>query len=878
MQISNILRIALFETRRSHGRLAFSVFAIAIGVGAVTAVRTAVLSLDRSVARQARSIMGADLVLQSNQPLESGAGLEMRRELEQTGAKSAGLTEFYSMLIQGDANAGQSDLVRVRGVESPYPFYGRIPTNPPGGWEQLTRNEGPGPPPILVDPALREVFELTAGSQVRLGNTRYTVIGEIVKEPGSPAAGMGMAPMVYVPRNSLPGTGLMQTGSRIRHQVFFAVPENFALEEWKQSHFEAATENYITIQTYREAADNVQRFLLRLSHFLTMSGLITLLLSGLGIGSALHVFLKDKLDHAAVLRSLGARPRDVLWIYGALALVLGMIGSAIGLIPGIGLPFALSQITESPVVRDLLPIRLELEFSLRACLEGVFSGTLATLVFTLIPVLRIRNVSPMRVLRHDFEEGDLGSASRPGTGWRARLRGLPDTADLIIYLIAGSAMAAFLILLTATQTESIEIGLWFTLSILGAVVALIILARAARWMVRLCLPYVGSYRARQGLANLYRPGNQTTAVMVSIGMGVLLLTTIYILRSSIQAAIAVEDREDLPNMFIVNIQPEERTAVAERISQAGGTDAEFAPMISARVESINGRPVDRQDVERDAVQQTWNDRVRTREYFVSYRDHLIDSEELVEGDFWTERPSEQELSVDEQWAEMMEVETGDMVRLNVQGLPLDARVTSLRRIRWVAMRPNAILLLSPGLIESAPGMIVVSFRHPGDEADQARFRYALARDFPAVTVIAVGEAVASARLIMSRISLVIEFLAFLTLINGLIILVGSIAAGRFARLREAMLLKVLGANRRDLRNILGVEYAALAFLGALAGWILGELINRPLLQTLFATEVVVPYAIVLALVVGVVVLNTLLGLFVSRDVSRARPMDILREE
>lgn len=857
MNWKTALRFALAETRRSGGRLYFCIFAVALGVAAVTAVRTATQSLERSIERQSRQLMGADIKLEANERLDFGTGAELTASLRAAGARDAELVEFYSMLVTRTASgAARSRLARVRAVGDAFPFYGTMQTNPPGVWDRIAGGEAA----LIADPALALQLGLRPGQRVRLGEREFIYRGSFVKKPGAPASGFGYAPAVYIARSELEATGLVQTGSRIRWSRLFQTPENFDAAAWKEANWNRASNAYIQIESYREAAAGLQRFLNRLAGFLSITGLITLLLGGLGIGAALSVFIKERLDHAAIYRSLGASANDVFRIYFLLAMLLGGAGSLLGLLPGALFSYALKAVADTDLVQNLLPIELTIEFSWRACFEGGAAGLVATLLFTLLPVYRIRRASPLRVLRKSDEDAPL------------------KLSDYAFYAAVGLATVAFVLVITSAQTGSFVAAFWFALSIAAAAAALGGLAFGIMRGVRAILPKIRNYHMRQGAANLYRPGNQTLSAISAVGLGVLLLGAVFILEASLQGEIAINQRSDTANVFIVDIQSEQKPELERLLRDATGvSEIEFAPIVTARLKAINGAAIEPAAIERDAVQRTWQDNARTREYMLSYRDHTVPWERVTSGRFWQGTPPEQEVSVTEDWAETLNVGLNDQVVFDIQGLPLTAKITSLREADWSSMRPNTMVLFSPGLIESAPHTFVASLRVERPE-DIPLLQDRIAAQFSNISIIDLTEAVGQLGAILGSVSAVIRFLAALTILNGIVILAGAISAGRFARLREAMLLKVLGASRADLNRILLAEYGLLAVFGVAAGLALATLATEPLLTFVFRTAAAFPAMALGLTAAGVIILNTAIGFFISRDVARARPLSVLRDE
>jgi len=853
--LRTVLHLARAETRRARGTLAFCMLSISLGVMAITAIRTLTVGLRSSIEEQGQRLLGADLLLQGSEPLDRGTAAELARGLVAQGARAASSVRFYSMLARATDKPGAraTQLIRARAIGDGFPFYGSIASVPAEQFARLGEQ-----PSVLVDPAVARSLGLSVGDRVRLGQLDAVVLGEIVKAPGSPAAEFSMAPYVFLHERFVSATGLLVTGSRIQYEQLFALPPEIAAEAWKDQHWDAALGEHLTLRTSRESAANVRRFLTRISGFMTVVGLVTLFLGALGIGSAMHAFMRSKLDHAAILRCLGATSRDLFWVYSALALGVAGLGSALGALLGAFLPLLFAGVSEQ-LGAQLLPAELSLRPSLSAALHGAATGVVATFAFTLLPIFRTAAASPLRVLgRAGTALGPLGSSRRAGL------------------LALGAALSAVFVLSVA-ETDSTRVAVIFTVSIAAALLVLFALAYGIARVARRLGPNLPSFHLRQGVANLERPGNQTSAVIVALGLGFVLLGTLLIFQRSLEGMLAIEERTELPNLFVIDIQPEQQGDVAAELAASGAEELVFSPMISARIASINERPVDQSRVTRNEVERSWEDRMRTREYFVSYRSDLLASETLTRGTFWSGRPERQEVSLDSGMAQGLGVELGDTLGLDIGGLGLSARVTSFRDIRWQALRPNAMILLSPGEIEAAPKMFVASLRLATAEARQA-LQARLVDRHPNLTVVDATEAAETVLLILSRVSKVLTALGALGVLVGAIILAGAVAAGRHLRQREAMLFKVLGASRADLRRILGAEYAALAVLGTLSGWMLAEVIGRAAVPRLFETAAVVPYAALASLALGALLLNTLVGLLVGRRVSSSPPLSILREE
>ncbi|MCE9598707.1 MAG: ABC transporter permease [Spirochaetia bacterium] len=860
----NLGRQAAFvvrQTRRSRGKLLFSIIAVILGVAATAAVKTISNSLEDAISRESRSLMGADVRLESGSPLEPNESLT--RGLRLNGSQSADVVEFFTMVrvVEKGKSNGRTRLVRVRAVEGAFPFYGNITTTPPGLFEDI---QGGNKHAILLDPTLFPALGVQEGMRVAIGAKEYRITGAINKEPGSPGFSAGYGAPVYVSRSTLEDTGLLVTGSRIKYARYFKLPESLNVEDWKEAHWKESLDANITIFTYREAVSSVRRFMTNLSRFLTLAGLVILFLGGLGIGLAMNVFVKSRLDDIATARALGATPGFMMTIYLALGSGLAVVGSLLGVLVGY-----LAARAAGDLGGSYLPVRIEVGFDPAASLAAVIPGIVVTLAFIMFPVFRTRKISPLRVLRRMSEEEQVESGSFP-------LRVRSFLISNSIEIVAAVAMIGVMLGVSITQSDSGPTGIFFTAGVLGAALLLLGISRLLIRAVKRLLPFVRSYRLRQGLANLYRPGNQTSTMLVATGVGVLLIMTIFTAEAAVRGEISFTSG-GRPNLFLMDIQEEQKVGTVD-LMHTYAKDSKVTPMISMRVKAINGKRIEKSNIEKNANQRNWQNSLRSYEYFGSYRSTLNASEVLTSGDFWEGRePRGQEVSVDERWADQLDVSLGDVLTLEIQGLPLEATVTSKRRVDWVAMQINSVLLFSPGPIEQAPHMYVSGMNIP-DEKSRYSFQEELVRKYPNITVIDANQAVETISGIAKNIAFVVQWMAGATLAAGMIILTGCIGSSRYARLRESVLLKTIGARSRDIVTILTVEYAVLGALGAVTGTLLSQALAWPLLYYFFEVKPALP--IVPALLVGgaVVGLTIAIGLLVSRDAMAGKPLDVLREE
>lgn len=852
MNLRTAWRLARAETRRGWGRLFLCVLSVALGVFSLTFVRALSSSVSESLEGQAQQSMGADLTVSARQPLEKTRAEALTAELVQQGARFANVTRFYSMLThtRGD-NPAATQLIRVYAVGDGFPFYGSIETLPAERFAKLGES-----PTVIIDRQIAERLKVGPGDSVRVGELSATVAGLFIPRPGSPAAGFSLASPIYMHERFLKDTELIRTGSRIDYERAFALPSGFDADRWKKNRESEGDDDRVRITTAEEGSNNVRRFIDRLSGFMTVVAMVTLLLGALGIGSSLRAFMREKLDHAAIFRVIGVTPRGLFYIYALMALWVASLGCVLGAALGVIFPLALISVVQS-LGQEFLPEGVGLNLQPSAALWGVTAGLFSTIAFTLWPIWQTALVSPLRVLRRDVETLNKKSMT---------LR--------IVWMCSLGVLVLGGFFLSAGAFRSVAAA--FGLAVVVASCALhglaTVLTRCARWLAH----RARSYAVRQGILNLYRPGNQTKSVVLALGLGVLLLCTMFTLQYSLQKAIAVDQRRELPNLFVIDIQTDQLREVRQVIQRAGATRVDESPMIAARVSAINSRKLTEQQTESGSETDNDRRRRRTREYFVSYRPHLIDSEAVTDGRFWSGTPARQEASIDAELAESLGIQIGDILTLSIQGIPLDAKVTSFREIHWQAVRPNSLILLSPGEIEQAPQQHVVSFRVANEQRSLTQSK--LVERFPNLTVIDVTEATRTVKLIIERVASVFQGLGSLAVFAGLLILTGAVASGRYARQHESTLLKVLGARRATLRKILITEQVALSGLGASAGWLLSEVLSRILWPFFFEVPVVVPYALIVPFLAFTVLLSVALGALTSRRVSERPALELLREQ
>ncbi len=865
-----VRRMAWRETRGSRRRLLLLTGAIAAGVAALVAVNSFAANLRGSVTRQAQALLGADLSISSRREFTPRVKALLDTLVAPDPARGRGPSRKAQVVsFSGMAYVPRTEgvrLVQVAAVEPGYPFYGEIRTDPPGAWSKLQKGGR-----VLVDPSLLTALGARRGDTLALGDSRLVISATVLNQPGSVAVAASFSPRIFITAADLPATGLLRFGSRVGYETFVKLADPDRATAISKEYRPILRPERARIRSVEENRSDLTEGLTQLRNYLGLVGLIALLLGGMGVASAVHVFIRQKLDTIAVLRCLGAETSRLFTIYLVQALAMGALGSLIGA----GLGGALQRVLPL-LLADLLPIDVHVRLDAGAVALGVALGIWASAVFALMPLLGIRRVSPLMTLRRDVEP----------------LRQRWDPARLLAALALAGSVAALAVL----QAGGLRDGLGFTAGIGVAVLLLWLAALGLIRGVRQWFPSRWPYVWRQGLANLYRPANQTVTVVLSLGFGAFLLSTLFLVQHNLLRDLRVDGPGERPNLAFIDIQPDQREGVLEELRAEGFSSFEAVPMVPMRISSAKGRPVVLEqpdengptEADEAAARPGWALR---HEYRSTYRDTLVGSETLVEGTWWdgpvpagreagdgrmpTGEPVDVSLEVD--IADELGVTIGDEIVWDVQGIRITSRVANLRKVDWARFEPNFFAVFRSGVLDRAPQFFVTMLR-VDDPATRGTLQRRIAERYANVTSIDLSSIQRLLEDILGRVALAVRFMAGFSLATGTVVLVGAIATTRFQRVREAALLKTLGATSRQVLRIFFAEYLALGLLSAGmavalssgAGWLLSKF--------LFKTSYALPYPALAALLGATVLLTVGIGLGNSLDILRRTPLDVLRND
>jgi putative ABC transport system permease protein len=826
--------------------MALLVGTVAIGVAALVAINSFTDNLRESVNQQARGLLGADLSLSSRQPLSPR--VEALLDTLAQRAELARVTSFAGMAYI-PRTAG-TRLVQVAAVAGRYPFYGRIVTQPGQAWRDLQSGRH-----VVVDPSLLTALGAGLGDSLALGEARFLITGIIKSAPSEAGFRFALGPRIYIPAGYLRDTGLLGFGARIQYEVFAKLPPGMSAQQIADRYRRLLTPERVRLRTVADDQRNLNEVLSRLAGYLGLVALLALLLGGIGVASAAVVLVRQRAQSIAVLRCLGATSGRTFAIYLLEAALMGLAGSVIGALIGIGLQRLLPSLLAA-----LLPVDVAPTISWSAVGVGIGVGMWVALTFTMLPLLGVRLISPLQALRRPYEAEE-----------RKRLD--------VPWGIAALALMVSTVLLAVHQVGSWRQGAIFAG---GAALILIVLwgiAWALTRVLRRRLPMRLPYVWRQGLANLHRPANQTTTLILAIGFGVFLLGTLYLVQHNLLRQLRDTGGSGRPNLVLFDIQPDQMAGVDRELRGAGLPLIEPTPIVPMRIRSVKGRPVSdllvSDSAKREGPSGAWALR---REYRSTYRDTVVSSERVVAGTWSRTRAgSPAQISVEQDLARELGVGVGDEIVWDVQGVTLRSRVASLREVDWARFEPNFFVVFASGTLERAPHTLVTLTRIPS-AAERGRFQRRLAEQFPNVSTLDLSLLQETLERLVDRVALAIRFMALFSLGVGVLVLVGALASSRFQRIREGALLRTLGATRGQIFRVVVAEYLSLGLLASSVALLFAAIAAWALARFVFEGSFSFPLGAMSVLALGVVALTVTVGLINSLDVVRRTPLEVLREE
>ncbi len=849
--MSFVLRMIAREMRSSWRRLLFFFLCIAIGVGAIVTLRSVIQSVRHVFAGEARTLIAADAVISSNRAITPELQEKIDQRLAEAGATAIRSVELATMVRAEGREDWLTRMVVLRAVERGFPYYGQLVLE--GGQPftyELLENAG-----ALARPELLAQLGLRVGDLLVIGGQPFTIRGVIESEPGRRLGAFSLGPRVFVSMADLDRTGLLSFGSRASHQHLVRVPDS-ELDGLVTALRADFANEFVRVRSYKATEDDIGEDFGRAEDYLSLVGLVIVILGGIGVSSVTRVFVQQKIRSIAILKCVGARSSQLLAVYLAQVGLLGLAGCALG----IGIAAAVIAALPLVVNATAAPgVTITYGLTAPAVLQGAGIGLLVSVLFALVPLLHVRRVKPSRLLR------DEPDPSRPDA----------------LQIAAVGLVAVALVALTVWQAGSWRVGLVVTI---GFAATALVLHLAGIALIRAIRPLVRSpwFALRHASLQLSRPGSQVRIVLLAVGLGSFFIIGVRSLQENLIAEFAMDTSPDAPDMFLLDVQADQVEQVRSIVSthqDAGAPPPRLIPVLRARVVGVQGR-----DVQLENYEDVRGRGSLAREYTITYRDALEQNETVVDGDFWGENTpaasaAATEVSIEESISERFGILVGDTMRFDVLGRTIDAVVTSVRRVEWADSRAGGFMFVfRPGVLDRAPHGSIGFFRGPAEPARRGTLQAALVAAAPNVSVIDVREILQTIRTVVDNVTLAVTVVGSLVVLSGLLILVGAVAMTKFRRVYEAAIFKTLGATRRVITSVLLLEYG---LLGALAGTIgsIGAIaltwgISRFALDIPFRPLPLITLAgvIVTALVVAGV------GIAASWDVLQRKPLATLRAE
>jgi putative ABC transport system permease protein len=835
------------DLKSAPGKFGFVVLSVAIGVAALVGVRGFSESFRKTLGLEARSLMAGDLSARIfRQPTA-----EDERKLETVvpqGTRRTWVTETVSMASVAPDPVPL--LVSLKAVDpDEYPYYGTAELEPAMSLKQALDGDS-----AVVAEEFLIRLKAQVGQTLRLGGREFKIAAMLTQEPDRISAGAGMGPRVMISRAALERTELLGPGSRASHRLLMKLPattDSVALRKLVEEALPDAQ-----VMDFREGNPALSQGLDNATAILSLICLVAMVLGAIGVAMAMHAHLEQRMDMLAVLKAVGAGSSDLLRIFLLQTLGLGLAGGVLGVAAGLGVMEALPA-----VFGKLLPVHATLEFPWRSIVAGLGTGLLTTLLFCLPPLLDVRAVRPVLVLRRMVEQGPQGVGAWFARWWGRRLQ--LGISVVVVVALGGIAWAL---------SDSAKVGTWFAVLFAAALLVLLVLAavalRTLRFMlnrVRLRLPSF----LRHGLANLYRPGNQSAAVLAALGTGVMLILTVYLMQATLLRDLKETASPKLPNIFLVDVTSDEIAGVKEFFQhQPGVTQAlDLMPVVQGRFVSLNGKPLDQ-------LKEEHFPRRMLQNAGLSWADAPPAGDKVTQGKWWTSGAAN-ELAVSEGTAGRLHLGVGSAVELEIGGRVRTLKVATLYRPDGQHLGMQVSFVLPSGQLKDEPATWYGGAHI--DPKQVGAMERALFVAFPTISVINLADVLQRIESVVDQITFVVRFLAGFSIFAGLTILASSIASTRFRRMQEAVVLKTLGATRMRIVRTFSVEFSVLGLLAGSVGVVFANVLTRVLLRKL-EVGFQIEWTATLVALAGTAVLATATGWIASYRILGLRPLEVLREE
>lgn len=831
------------DGRHNFSRLFLFVASLITGIAGVVAIGSLNYSMQDELDRNAKELLGADLVINSNSPFDK----EFIQGIDSTDREFAKDAEMASMVMF--MNTQQPRLVKMVAMQGNFPFYGVLETQPPNAYELVKKGRY-----AMLDESLARQYQVSSEDSIKIGTKYFKVAGVVEKFPGGGALTSTLAPAVYISMAELDSTGLVQFGSRVSYSLFIKTntdKQTLDLIEEVKPKIKELNYSYDTIEERKRDLGNAFS---SINRFFSLLAFVALVLGCIGVASSVHIYAREKREEVAVLRCVGSSGWQAFNIYFIQIFVLGLVGSVIGAALGAGIQQVI------PVAfGDYLPLEIVFSISWRAIGEGILLGCIVSVLFSVLPLVAVRFVPPLTVLRADFAPARVFSKVR----WTT------------IVLIA-----IFPVVAAGYQTNSFISGGLFTVGLILALGGLMLVATGVLFLARKFFPQQSTFIFRHALSNLFRPNNQTQVLLVTIGLGAFIIATLNIIQHSLLNQVEFQGNTNQSNTILFDIQSNQKDDVVSLINKHKLPVNQVVPIVTIRLTELKGISVDSlQKIDRKDTTRIPNWAL-TREYRVTYRDSLHLSEELIKGELHSFKKGSKDsvwVTISEGMHETLRVKPGDSLVFDVQGVPMKAFISGIRKVEWPKDPPNFIFVFPKGVLEPAPQIWVAATRVDDSQA-AISFQQELVFGFPNVSLIDLRLILSTVDELFAKVGLVVRFLALFSIITGLVVLAGAVLNSKFARIKENVLLRTIGARTGQILSITLIEYGYIGIFSAITGMMLSLGAGWLLTHFFFEVNFSANYTELGIISLGVLILTVAIGWFNSREVISTPPLQVLRKE
>jgi putative ABC transport system permease protein len=837
-----IFNLTRREIRSSWRRLLFFFLCIALGVGSVVALRSLIQNVTQAVGTDARALMTADIEISSTadfSPSEIGKIEEVIAASDLIEDRNEAITTS-SMASPSDASNPRTRLVELKGIEPPFPLVGDfiMDGGAPFRFDMLENNGA------VVAKILLEDLAVGVGDRIKIGEAEFQIRGVFDQEPGG-TSGFRLGARVFIEKNAFDTAGITRNSGRVSRRILYRTSDNPT--ELVRQLREALRGTPVRVQSYRETQERLGEQFTRTENYLALTGLLILVLGGVGVWNVARAFVEQKRKSVAILKCLGAGGTRIISVYLLQILTLGLVGSLFGVVLAqAGLWFVRWRFINA------LPENMSYTVGPFTATQGVILGVAISILFSALPLLQVRNIKPKLLLRDESN---------------TNLRRL-DPAKWIFGALALSGLLA----LAVWQAGSVRVGISF-LAGLAATAGVLYLAAWALTVLLRRMKVLGSFSLRQAVNSLHRPGNQTRIILLAVGLGAFVVLAVQSLQANLVREFDFSRNQRLPSLFFVDIQKSQIGDLVQMIEERVGEKAEATPTVRARISHINGEGFDFQ--QREVRQQQGQ---IGREFAVTYRPNLDANESILDGEWWAENAEVPQVSVEEEMATRLKVGVGDSITYDISGRKITAQVASIRRIDLRNTRTAFIFVFRPGVLDAAPQTFAATVLNRVPPTERQRLQRDLLARFPNIQIFDVADIVAAVQKLVDNFVLAVSFVGSFVILSGILILIGSIALTKSQRIYENAILKTLGARRATLASILVAEYGLLGLLAGVIGSVFAILLSWAVSRFILEIQWVFDPWLLAAGVGITTAIVAAVGCLASFDVLFRKPLGTLRSQ